>query len=218
MGDAARNPLDPLGGEHPDTADPDNHAQNLSLLFGKLITIDVDAREPGIRIAAYGLRNTWRFSFDRDTGDLYLADVGQFEWEEIDYLPSGYDGIPNFGWSRYEGVRPYNDRHPLSEVGELRWPVLVYTHGSSQYCDIRGSITGGYVYRGNAVPALAGRYVFGDFCSNELWSLRMENGRATDVRKEPSDVPGIVSFGEDAGGELYAVGLLDGTVYRLTAS
>ena len=215
MGDSARNPLDPIPALHPTTADPKNHAQKLSLLFGKLLTIDVDSPEPKVRIAAYGLRNTWRFSFDRETEDLYLADVGQHEWEEIDFLPSGYEGLPNFGWSVYEGVRPYNGDFRLGDLGELVWPVVVYEHGSFQYCGGRGSITGGYVYRGSAVPSLAGRYVFGDFCSSELWSLRMRNGRAVDIRKEPGEVSALVSFGEDANGELYAVSLVDGIVYRL---
>jgi glucose/arabinose dehydrogenase len=215
IGDAARNPLDPIQGPHPTTADPDNHAQNLSLLFGKLLTIDVDSSTPRIRIAAYGLRNTWRFSFDRANGDLYLADVGQFKYEEIDYLPSGFGTVPNFGWSIYEGNRTYNGDHLLGDVGQLVWPVVVYAHGSPRYCDIRGSITGGYVYRGESIPELRGRYLFGDFCSNEVWSLRIEGDRAVELRKEPVEVPAIVSFGEDADGELYAVALLEGTVYRL---
>jgi glucose/arabinose dehydrogenase len=215
MGDAARNPLDPIQGPHPTTADPDNHAQNLSLLFGKLLTIDVDSPTPRIRIAAYGLRNTWRFSFDRANGDLYLADVGQFDYEEIDYLPGGFDFLPNFGWSIYEGNRTYNEDHELGRIGQLIWPIVVYPHGSPRYCEIRGSVTGGYVYRGEDIPQMTGRYVFGDFCSNEVWSLRVGDGRAVDVRKEPVEAPAIVSFGEDSDGELYAVALLEGTIYRL---
>jgi glucose/arabinose dehydrogenase len=215
MGDSARNPLDPIPQNRPETADPNNHGQDLSLLFGKLLTIDVDAEEPEIRIAAYGLRNAWRFSFDRDNGDLYIADVGQHEWEEIDYLPSGYDGVPNFGWSVFEGVRPFNGDFELGDVGELVWPVLVYYHESVQYCGERGSVTGGYVYRGSAIPKLRGRYLFGDFCSYEVWSLRMRNGRAVDVRKEPVEVLALVSFGEDARGELYAINMSKGIVYRL---
>jgi glucose/arabinose dehydrogenase len=217
MGDSARNPLDPIPALHPTTADPNNHSQNTSLLFGKLLTIHVDSPEPEIRIAAYGLRNPWRFSFDRDNGDLYIADVGQHEWEEIDYLPSEYDGLPNFGWSVYEGVGPYNEDFELGDVGELVWPVLVYKHPSFQYCGGRGSITGGYVYRGTGIPGLVGRYVFADYCSYEVWSLRMKNGRAVDVRKEPAEVPAVVSFGEDASGELYAIASADGIVYRLVS-
>jgi glucose/arabinose dehydrogenase len=215
MGDSARNPLDPITTNRPTTADPKNHAQNVSLLFGKLLTIEVDSARPEIRIAAYGLRNAWRFSFDRENGDLYIADVGQHEWEELDYLPAGYDGLPNFGWSVYEGVRPYNGDFELGDFGEVVWPVLVYDHGSFQYCGERGSITGGYVYRGAEIPRLAGRYLFGDFCSFEVWSLRIENGRAVDVRKEPVEVLAIVSFGEDANGELYAIDMSNGVVYRL---
>ena len=217
MGDSARNPLDPIPENRPETADPANHAQSLSLLFGKLLTIDVDSPKPEIRIAAYGLRNAWRFSFDRDNGDLYIADVGQHEWEEIDYVPAGFEGLPNFGWSVNEGVQPYNEDFELGDFGRLVWPVLVYNHGSVMYCGERGSVTGGYVYRGSAIPHLRGRYLFGDFCSNEVWSLQMQNGRAVDVRKEPVEVPAIVSFGEDATGELYAVALADGIVYRLAA-
>jgi glucose/arabinose dehydrogenase len=216
MGDSARNFFDGLPNP-PRTADPKNNAQNPDLLFGKLLRLDVDARRPKPEIAAYGLRNAWRFSFDRATDDLFIADVGQFEHEEVDFLPNGrFDEQLNFGWSIYEGLEPYNRRHRLATQGGLVWPVLTYEHGAGPiYCPGRGSIIGGYVYRGTGIPGLAGRYVFGDYCTGELWSLRIENGAAVDVRKEPESVSSLSSFGEDADGELYATALVDGIVYKL---
>jgi glucose/arabinose dehydrogenase len=215
MGDSARNPYDNLGPPQPPAADPDNNAQNLRLLFGKLLRLDVDAEQPAPEIAAYGLRNLWRFSFDRENGDLYLADVGQFAWEELSYVPAGTTGLLNFGWSIFEAGAYYNREHELGGAGELVWPILRYGHGPQLYCSIRGSISGGYVYRGEAIPELRGRYVFGDYCSGEIWTTRVVNGKATETRKEPLEVIGLASFGEDAAGELYAASITTGAVYRL---
>jgi glucose/arabinose dehydrogenase len=215
MGDSARNPYDNLGPPQPPAADPDNNAQNLELLFGKLLRLDVDAERAEPEIAAYGLRNLWRFSFDRENGDLYLADVGQFAWEEVNHVPAGTTGLLNFGWSIFEAGAYYNREHELGGAGELVWPILRYGHGPQLYCSIRGSITGGYVYRGEAIPKLRGRYVFGDYCSGEIWTTRIVNGKATETRKEPLQVIGLASFGEDAGGELYAASITTGAVYRL---
>ena len=215
MGDSARNQFDQLPNPVR-TPDPDNNAQNLTLPFGKLFRINVDQRTPRVEVVALGLRNTWRFSFDRENGDLYLADVGQFGWEELDYLPAGTDGLINFGWSLFEANDVHNRGFPLSR-GRLVWPVLRYEHGPGLYCSIRGSITGGYVYRGEEIPALAGRYVFGDFCSGEMWTARVVNGAAVEIRKEPTTVPSLVSFGEDADGELYAISFF-GDVHRLVTA
>jgi glucose/arabinose dehydrogenase len=191
--------------------DPENRAQNLGLLLGKLLQFDVNAADAAPAVAAYGLRNPWRFSFDRATGDLYIGDVGQGDWEEIDYLRRGTlgHGLVNFGWNRYEGRAVYDSRRPFDTRGRLVFPVAVYSH--SYGC----SVTGGYVYRGRAVPAARGRYFYGDFCSGTIWSLVVKGGKAT-VRREAIRVPDLSSFGEDVRGELYLTSL-SGTVYRLAS-
>ena len=188
--------------------DPENRAQNPRSLLGKLLRLDVDRPGAKVAVAALGLRNPWRFSFDRASGDLWIGDVGQGDWEEVDVLPRGFASLPNFGWDVHEGRAPFEDK-PLGP-GTLVWPVTVYSHADG--C----SITGGSVYRGKAVPALAGRYVYGDYCSGTVWSLRLAGGKATDVRTEPVHVDQLASFAEDAGGELYAVSL-SGAVYRFAA-
>ena len=189
------------GGDQP------NNAQNLSRKLGKLL------RFKGGRwqIAAYGLRNPWRFSFDRVNGDLYIGDVGQDEWEEVDYLPrSGLGTLVNYGWSVYEGLARYTPS-PLSRLngrGALVPPVEVYSH--SKGC----SITGGYVYRGSSARAARGRYFYGDYCSGTLWSLRISGGKAFENRRE-GHIGSLSSFGQGANGALYAVSL-DGAIYQLS--
>jgi len=173
--------------------------------FAKIMRMDVGSRPARWSTWAVGLRNPWRFSFDRD-GSLYIGDVGQNAWEEVDWVPPGKSHL-NFGWNRYEGDAGYGDEQ-LLDGWELTAPVHVYDHG--QGC----SITGGYVYRGKAVPSAVGRYFFGDYCNGRVWSLRVVDGKAIDVVREPFDVPQLSSFGEDAAGELYALSL-GGTVYRL---
>ena len=186
--------------------DPDDRAQNLDSRLGKLIRINVDRGTT--TIAAYGLRNPWRFSFDRANGNLYLGDVGQNQWEEVDFLPRPGSGLVNFGWDAYEGNDRYESKAPNPE-GALVAPVFVYSH--AQGC----SVTGGFVYRGRAIKAARGRYFFGDFCSGRIWTLRISRGRATNVRQEGQRLESLSSFGENARGELYAV-TLDGRLYRLT--
>ncbi|HXV56290.1 MAG TPA: PQQ-dependent sugar dehydrogenase [Gaiellaceae bacterium] len=189
--------------------DPEGRSQDLSTLLGKLLRLDVDRPEAEWEIAAYGLRNPWRFSFDRETGDLWIGDVGQDLWEEVNVVPRGTDELLNFGWDVYEGDDRVEDKE-LSGDGRLVGPVAVYGH------DVGCSITGGFVYRGSGVPALAGRYLYGDYCSGTIWSLRLEAGEA-DVRREPIEVPQLTSFAEDEDGELYAVSQ-EGTVYRLASA
>ncbi len=185
--------------------DPENRAQNLSEPLGKLLAIDVDASEPEVETVAYGLRNPWRFSFDRATGDLWIGDVGQSAFEEIDRLPADRLGeLVNFGWDAFEGREPYEDKEP-NPRGELVEPVAVYSH------DDGCSVTGGYVYQGEEVTAAVGRYFFGDYCSGRVWSL---GPRTRSVREEPFEVASLSSFGEDAAGELYLVSL-DGEIFRL---
>jgi glucose/arabinose dehydrogenase len=190
--------------------DPGNRAQDLGQLLGKLLRIDVSSPKPAPQIVALGLRNPWRFSFDRATGDLYIGDVGAGLWEEIDYQPRVQLGrLANYGWDAWEAkaVKEAKDPNP---AGTLTFPVFAYPHDGGA-C----SITGGFVYRGTAVPAARGRYFFGDYCTGEVWSLRVENGAATDVRREPITVRGLSTFGEDARGELYAGSVDSGRVYKL---
>ena len=192
--------------------DPNNNGQTTKTKLAKIWKLNVNRRGARPVIAFYGLRNPWRFSFDRATGDLYVADVGQGNWEEIDYLPRAQLGsLLNFGWARYEGKAIYDASRALDPRGRLVFPIEVYSH------DAGCSVTGGFVYRGKAQPDLMGRYVYGDYCSGTVWSLQVRNGKATDERTEPFTIPGLTSFGEDARGGLYAVSQ-SGTLYRIAAA
>jgi glucose/arabinose dehydrogenase len=188
--------------------DPENRAQNPSSHLGKLLKID---RTSGrVTMAALGLRNPWRFTFDRATHDLWIGDVGQNEWEEIDFLPRRLVGrTMNYGWRVWEGRSRFTPNQTPRGIGTLRFPIAVYKHIGGN-C----SVTGGYVYRGRAVPAARGRYFYGDYCSGTVWSLRQRNGKAVSLRREPFKVAGLSSFGQDANEELYLVSL-DGSIYRL---
>jgi glucose/arabinose dehydrogenase len=190
--------------------DQHNYSQNLSVLLGKLLRLNVNKAGAKWQLAAYGLRNPWRFSFDRATGDLYIGDVGQNAWEEIDFRSrAGVRKLTNYGWSVYEGLVKFKSAR-LTPGGKLVFPVTVYNHSGGD-C----SVSGGYVYRGAAVPAAKGRYFYGDYCTGKIWSLRISGGRAITVRREALNISGLSSFGEDARGELYAVSL-EGRIYRLT--
>jgi glucose/arabinose dehydrogenase len=196
-------------GDGGSVGDPENRAQNPNSPFGKLLTLEVTKSSANWKIAALGLRNPWRFSFDRATGDLYIGDVGQGEVEEIDFTPRSSAGLENYGWDIYEGSRRFEDtpRGP----GTLVFSVFEYTHAGGN-C----TVIGGYVYRGKARPPVRGRYILGDYCSGHVWSLRVVGGKATSVRREPFTIPGyLTSFGENAAGELFAVSQA-GVLYRLT--
>jgi glucose/arabinose dehydrogenase len=182
------------------------NGQRQSGYFAKIMRINVNKRGARWLTWAVGLRNPWRFSFDRANGDLYIGDVGQNEWEEIDYVPKGRSHL-NFGWNRFEGDAIYSGGE-LLQGWALVAPLHVYNHNDG--C----SVTGGYVYRGSAVADARGRYFFGDYCSGRVWSLRVENGKANDVVREPFDVEALSSLGEDVNGELYFTSL-NGPVYRL---
>jgi glucose/arabinose dehydrogenase len=186
--------------------DPENRAQNPASPFGKLLAINVDRRGARWQTVALGLRNPWRFSFDRRTGDLYIGDVGQNSWEEVDFTPRRSPGVENYGWDVYEGRAKFEDKAPSE--GRLVFPIAVYPLGT--HC----AVVGGFVYRGRAVPGARGRYFYGDNCSGTVWSLRVVGGRARSARRESFRLAGLSSFGEDAGGELYAV-TLGGAVYKL---
>jgi len=196
-------------GDGGSAGDPQNRAQNPGERLGKILRTNPLAKPVRWQTVALGLRNPWRFSFDRATGDLYIADVGQSNWEEIDYRAAGdIPALANYGWRAFEGNARYSNT-PLGP-GQLVSPIFVYNHSEGS-C----SVTGGYVYRGRAVPAAAGRYFFGDYCSGIVWSLRIASGRASDVRREPFRLQSLTSFGEDVAGELFlATGT--GKIYKLS--
>jgi len=188
--------------------DPNRNAQDPSTLLGKLI--EVDTSEAGDhRIIATGLRNPWRFSFDRETGDLWIGDVGQNEFEEIDSAAAGEIRGANFGWSAFEGEARFNsDQEAPGHVPP------VHTYGREGGC----SVTGGYVVRDARLESLYGRYLYGDYCEGELRSFAARPGEeATDDTALGPQVPELSSFGEDRGGRIYATSL-EGRVYRLDPS
>ena len=186
--------------------DPENRAQDPASLLGKMLRLDPSRAGARPVIVALGVRNPWRFSFDRANGDLWIGDVGQGEIEEVDRVAWPLQGQLNLGWDVYEGRTSFEDK-PLGP-GRLIRPVAQYDH--DQGC----SITGGYVYRGSAVRSAVGRYFYGDFCSGTVWSLKLAGGVARQIRVEPFKVPNLTSFGEDGAGELYAVSG-NGALYRL---
>jgi glucose/arabinose dehydrogenase len=178
-------------GDGGSAGDPGNRAQNPKVLLGKMLRMDIDHPRP--QIYALGLRNPWRFSFDRKTGDLWIGDVGQGAWEEIDHLAAGTPPGTNFGWNLYEGDHEFNATSPAGS--QFTGPVAEYSH------ELGCSVTGGFVYRGPSIPALDGRYVYGDYCSGRLWSLAPD-GKPQLMKLQ---VPGLTSFGEDPDGRLFAV-------------
>ena len=202
--------------------DVPGNAQNKLVLLGKILRIDVDhgspyqvptnnpfASQSSARgeIWAYGLRNPWRFSFDRVGGDLYIADVGQDQWEEIDVVRSDRGGV-NYGWNTMEGTHCYGSA--TCNNSGLQGPVLDYSHGDGS-C----SITGGFVYRGKAIPGLVGSYFYSDYCNSFLKSFRWVNGHVADAKDWNVGALGnVASFGEDADGELYILSA-NGTAYRI---
>jgi hypothetical protein len=213
-------------GDGGSAGDPENRAQDLGSLLGKLLRIDVDGAAPyavpttnpfvgraGARgeIWALGLRNPWRYSFDRATGDLWIGDVGQGTWEEIDRQAAGGAGGRNFQWSCMEGAHTYSAARVCSQ-GTPTGPLYEYGHGSGD-C----SVTGGYVYRGGRIAALAGAYVFGDYCSGRIWALAQGASGAWAASLLLDTGLYLASFGQDAAGELYVVDL-GGAVYRLDAA
>jgi glucose/arabinose dehydrogenase len=190
--------------------DPRRTAQDPKNLLGKLIAVDVERPTPQWSVVLSGLRNPWRFWFDPALGEVWIGDVGQDEVEEVDRVPLEFDEPPkNLGWSAYEGTDRIGG-HELDPTGELVWPVAQYRHDDVGGC----SITGGVVYGGARLPGLVRRYVYGDFCSGTLWSLRgTPAGGATDVRRERPAIPQLTHIGTDADGELvFASG--SGDLYR----
>jgi len=206
--------------------DPGNRAQNPTLLLGKMLRIDVDNGAPyaipatnpfagstavANEIWALGLRNPWRFSFDRLTGDLWIGDVGQDAWEEVDFQPASSPGGENYGWRCYEGNASYN-LNGCGPVGNYTRPVAVYANSSNVGC----SITGGYVYRGSQYPDLYGHYLYTDYCSGRIWSLTPD-GEGEWNNQQLLDGPNsnLTTFGEDVNGELYLAGIGNGIIYKI---
>jgi len=215
-------------GDGGSAGDPIGNGQNPNVLLGKILRIDVDGQPDGRRayalppdnpfgvdgidpgggvpeIWALGLRNPWRFSFDPEGGDLYIGDVGQGAYEEINRQPGDSDGGENYGWNVMEGRHCYGG--DCDQTGYVK-PIAEYTH------DFGCSVTGGYVYRGTAQPALQGTYVFGDYCSGIVFTLQVDQGTVTPKQVLASDLA-ISSFGTDEDGEIYLADLSGGGVYRV---
>jgi glucose/arabinose dehydrogenase len=191
--------------------DPDQTSQNLGTRLGKLLRSTTTDPDGAWKIVALGLRNPWRFSFDRANDNLWIGDVGQDHWEEVDYRPAAkLDRLANYGWSRYEGDAVFDLSHRYTDAGDKVLPELVYSHAHG--C----SVTGGYVYRGASLPADRGRYFYGDYCSGTISSFAVDSrGRAGPPRGD-GQIPALSSFGEDDAGNLYAVSQAgDGAVYEL---
>ena len=206
--------------------DPLGNAQNPKTLLGSVLRVDVrgataqapyaippdnpfaSGQEGRPEIWAYGLRNPWRFSFDRETGDLWLADVGQNAWEEIDLIERG----GNYGWNVMEAGRCYPLNDLSCDSSGLTAPIAGYTHADG--C----SVSGGYVYRGSRLPELAGTYLYGDFCSGKLWGFRFEDSEVTDHALLAETSLALVSFGEDEDGEVYLLDHRGGGLYRIASA
>jgi glucose/arabinose dehydrogenase len=206
--------------------DPFGNGQSLETLLGKVLRIDprpgggkpyrIPPDNPFVgkdnarpEIWAYGLRNPWRFSFDRETGDLWIGDVGQNEREEIDYQPAGSDGGENYGWNLMEGSLPF--ARETRATGTVL-PMHEYELGRNGAC----SVIGGFVYRGTRIPDLAEAYVYGDFCDGRLMALRQRGGKVRERGALGPAVDQLSSFGQDGNGELYVLSLA-GAVYRIVA-
>ncbi len=206
--------------------DPSNNGQTRSTLLGKVLRINIDSGSPyaipgdnpfvGVagalpEIWAYGLRNPWRFSFDRSTHDLFIADVGQDSWEEVDFQPAGSPGGQNYGWNVMEGNHCFNPPSNCNSSG-LTLPILEYAHGPGD--SIGCSISGGYRYRGTQNPDLRGIYFYGDFCTGRIWGASEQAGAWTTAELLDTSLS-ISTFGEDEAGEIYVADYSGGAIYRI---
>ncbi|KXK14631.1 MAG: glucose/sorbosone dehydrogenase-like protein [Chloroflexi bacterium OLB14] len=210
--------------------DPHNRSQDPISLLGKMLRIDVDSGSPyaipssnpftsnasvSDEIWALGLRNPWRFSFDKLTGDLFIADVGQNQWEEVNIQPAASTGGENYGWSCYEGNHTYNSGRDCDDYGTLTPPAIEYNHGPGESTGC--SITGGYVYRGTKYPQIYGMYIYGDFCSGKIW-LASKNVSVwtSELALDTSYL--ISTFGQDENGEIYLASYGEGKIYKISVS
>ena len=203
--------------------DPSGNGQNMGTLLAKMLRIDVDGGKPyripddnpfmgkpGARqeIWAYGLRNPWRFSFDSETGDMYIGDVGESKWEEVDYQPQDSRGGENYGWSLLEGSYKFKLPDGYDTSG-ITFPAVEYSH------DEGCSVTGGYVYRGKKNPGIQGTYFFSDYCTGKLWGLRKKRDGSWERAKFLDTGLLVSSFGEDEAGEIYIIDFGRGAIYRI---
>jgi len=208
--------------------DPGNRSQNPQNLLGKMLRIDIDNGTPyGIpadnpfvgdasvldEIWAIGLRNPWRYSFDRETGDFWIGDVGQGQWEEIDYEPANSTGGFNYGWRCYEGDATFNTSG-CEDAANYRAPLLDYNHNGFTHC----SVTGGFVYRGCDNPDLYGHYIYADYCSGQFWSIVSDGAGGWNDQAVGSLGGDVSTFGEDIDGELYTAGLSGGIIYKVNSA
>lgn len=212
------------------SGDQYNNGQNRQSLLGKIIRIDVDNPLPNLNygipadnpfvndastldeIWALGLRNPWRFSFDRETGDMWIADVGQDDWEEIDFQSATSSGGENYGWRCYEGDVPFNTGG-CADADTFTLPAHTYPNSSSTGC----SVTGGFVYRGTTQATLEGKYIYADFCSGRFWSISPDGAGAW-VNEDLGNFANeeFSTFGEDNNGELYVAAVDQGQIYRIS--
>ena len=210
-------------GDGGSAGDPNNNAQNLNQLLGKILRIDVDHGTPYAippsnpfvsranargEIWAYGLRNPWRFTFDRANGDMWIGDVGQGSFEEVDLQPATSAGGENYGWRKMEGLHCFNPSTNCADF-TLTPPVIEYSHAGGP-C----SISGGYRYRGTQIPSLKGAYLYGDYCSGTIWSAT-QTGAIWSPKVLFNTTLAISSFGEDLSGELYVMDVAKGIVYKI---
>tara|TARA_B100000073_G_scaffold326213_1_gene310695 strand:- start:5 stop:1180 length:1176 start_codon:yes stop_codon:yes gene_type:complete len=233
-------------GDGGSAGDPENRAQDLTNLFGSIIRIDVNGQDSYTipednpfynkeniksEIWHYGLRNVWRFSFDSKNGDMYMGDVGQNEWEEINFQPKNHPGGINFGWNLLEGNHCYGEHNKDCDSSNTVLPIFEYPNDANYAKTIIGwdqpemhgcSVTGGYVYRGTNIPELYGRYFFGDYCTGKVWSLA-NNDNNIDLINHTDELLNAMnksefylsSFGQDENNELYLIDY-SGEIYSIT--
>ncbi len=233
-------------GDGGSAGDPENNAQNLNSFFGKMIRIDIDSPSeksysipidnPFVEkvnskpeIWAYGLRNPWRYSFDKFTGDMYIGDVGQNNWEEVDFQHSESPGGINYGWNIMEGNHCFLEDD--CDHSDLVQPIYEYPNNANYLKTLIGmnqnkqdgcSITGGYVYRGNNISAMYGKYVFGDYCTGKVWSFRYSDNKITEFENHTSDIMNsmdknsfyLSTFGQRENGEFLLVDY-SGIIYEI---
>jgi glucose/arabinose dehydrogenase len=236
IGDGGPDPLPP-GDPNAFPGDPSNYSQRIDDMLGGILRLDVDSlsgippecevgglftippdnpyvSRPGCdEIWATGMRNPWRMSFDRQTGDLWIADVGEWLREEVNLHPAGDPGGPNYGWHCYEGTIDYSTIWPsvAADCGGSTYTFPLFEIPHAESC----SISGGFVYRGNAYPSLRGQYLFADFCSGRIWRIGQTPGGTWERVLVANTGLLITTFGEDAQGELYVAAHLNTTIYKL---